>query len=191
MKGAPKARIELTALKSQWNIGEQVKGTIKFSSDEEFDVRQLIVQLSCVETVKQTELGIRIGLIPIQNVSSFNNVEIYRDCRVLFGAAHVPKGFAATYSYALNISVGARETLYGADHSVRWQLFAILDAENRPNIQTPIYEIQVARPQISQSPTIMKEVITREVVLIPCSYCSGLMPQTSLFCPNCGARRKA
>lgn len=34
-----------------------------------------------------------------------------------------------------------------------------------------------------------KEVI-KEVVMITCSYCGGLMPQTSVFCPNCGAGRK-
>jgi hypothetical protein len=36
-----------------------------------------------------------------------------------------------------------------------------------------------------------KEVIIKEVVLIPCQYCGGLMPQTAIFCPNCGARRKS
>jgi RNA polymerase subunit RPABC4/transcription elongation factor Spt4 len=36
-----------------------------------------------------------------------------------------------------------------------------------------------------------KEVITREVVMIPCQYCKSLMPQTSLFCPNCGASHKS
>lgn len=35
-----------------------------------------------------------------------------------------------------------------------------------------------------------KEIITQEVVMIPCAYCGGLMPQTSTFCPECGARRK-
>jgi hypothetical protein len=47
-------------------------------------------------------------------------------------------------------------------------------------------------PSLSQpvsKETISKETV-REVVLIPCAYCSGLMPQTSTFCPNCGARRK-
>ena len=38
---------------------------------------------------------------------------------------------------------------------------------------------------------IQKEVVTREIVMLPCGYCGGLMPQTSLFCPNCGARKKA
>ena len=42
-----------------------------------------------------------------------------------------------------------------------------------------------------QNPAIIREKETiREVVLIPCAYCSGLMPQTAIFCPNCGARRK-
>jgi hypothetical protein len=35
-----------------------------------------------------------------------------------------------------------------------------------------------------------KETIIREVVMIPCQYCGGLMPQTATFCSNCGARRR-
>lgn len=36
-----------------------------------------------------------------------------------------------------------------------------------------------------------KETLTKEIVMIPCSHCRSLMPQTSVFCPECGARRKA
>ena len=36
-----------------------------------------------------------------------------------------------------------------------------------------------------------KEIIIKEVVMVSCSYCGGLMPQTSVLCPNCGARRKS
>ena len=36
----------------------------------------------------------------------------------------------------------------------------------------------------------VKEII-KEVVMVPYSYCGGLMPQTATFCPNCGARRKS
>ena len=44
----------------------------------------------------------------------------------------------------------------------------------------------------SQPATIIKEreIITREVVLIPCAYCGGLIPQASTICPHCGAKRK-
>lgn len=43
-----------------------------------------------------------------------------------------------------------------------------------------------------QPPSVVREreIVTREVVMIPCAYCGNLMPQTSIFCPNCGARRK-
>lgn len=41
------------------------------------------------------------------------------------------------------------------------------------------------------APAVQKEVITREVVMIPCQYCGGLMVQTATFCSNCGAKRKS
>jgi exosome complex RNA-binding protein Csl4 len=49
-----------------------------------------------------------------------------------------------------------------------------------------IEDIPAPPPQVQE----VKETITKEVVLIPCQYCGGLMPQTATFCPNCGARRK-
>ncbi len=43
----------------------------------------------------------------------------------------------------------------------------------------------------SQSPTtILKETVLKEVVMIPCSHCQTLMPNTSLFCTNCGAPKR-
>ena len=39
-------------------------------------------------------------------------------------------------------------------------------------------------------PIIQREVITKEVVMIPCQYCGGLIIQTATFCSNCGAKRK-
>lgn len=44
--------------------------------------------------------------------------------------------------------------------------------------------------KLKESPVVEKEVITKEVVMIPCNYCNALVPQTSVFCPNCGARRE-
>jgi hypothetical protein len=35
---------------------------------------------------------------------------------------------------------------------------------------------------------VVKE-IRKEVVMMPCRHCGGLMPDTSVFCPNCGAKR--
>ena len=43
----------------------------------------------------------------------------------------------------------------------------------------------------SSAVTKEKETIVKEVVMIPCKYCGGLEPQTSVYCPHCGAKRKA
>jgi len=43
----------------------------------------------------------------------------------------------------------------------------------------------------SSTEIVREREIIKEVVMIPCRYCSGLMPQTSTFCPNCGARRQS
>jgi len=51
----------------------------------------------------------------------------------------------------------------------------------------------VSKIQSPPSPTWTKEkeTIIKEIVMIPCKYCGGLMPQTSTFCPHCGAKRTA
>ncbi len=49
-------------------------------------------------------------------------------------------------------------------------------------IHKPLEKAKIAMP---------REVIVKEVVMVPCVYCGGFMPQTSVFCPSCGAPRKA
>ena len=36
-----------------------------------------------------------------------------------------------------------------------------------------------------------KERLIKGIIMIPCRYCGGLVPQTSAFCPNCGAKKIA
>ncbi len=184
----PKARVELYADKPQCLLGEQVKGKIKVTSDEEFVVNQVTVRLSCNESIKKTRTwSSQYGM---QQGEYWDKAQVYCASCKIFGASTIPQGFSGSYNYAIDVSPAAQETLYSLDHNVKWMLLAVIESSGRPNIQTPEYEVQVARPQaILNSPAIMKEV-TREVVLLPCSYCGGLMPQTSVFCPNCGARRK-
>ncbi len=184
----PKAKIELYADKSQVLLGEQVKGKIKVTSDEEFVANQVTVHLSCNECIKKTKTW--SSQYGTQQNEYWDKAEVYTACCKIFGASTIPQGFTGSYNYAIDTSFAAQETLYSIDHNVKWMLLAIIESNGRPNIQTQEYEVQIAKPQTSlTSPAIMKEV-TREVVLIPCSYCGGLMPQTSVFCPNCGARRK-
>ena len=34
-----------------------------------------------------------------------------------------------------------------------------------------------------------KERARKEILMVPCQYCGGVMPQASTFCPNCKAKR--
>jgi hypothetical protein len=36
-----------------------------------------------------------------------------------------------------------------------------------------------------------KERLIKGIIMIPCQYCGSLVPQTSTFCPNCGAKKTA
>jgi len=48
------------------------------------------------------------------------------------------------------------------------------------------------QPTPYPTPTVIRErEVIKEIVMVPCQYCGSLMPQTSIFCPHCGARRKA
>ncbi len=186
--GPPKAKIELNVNKPQFFLGENLTGGIRISSDEEFDVTRAVVWLSCNENLKKTRvIGNQYGT---QQVEYWDNGVIYTTSCVLFGSSRVPAGFEASYPFSLVVSCAAKETTYSVDHYVKWFLYAVLDVVGRPKVQTIGYEVQVGRPQVNQSSSTVVKEVQREVVLIPCSYCSGLMPQTSVFCPNCGARRK-
>ncbi|MEM2975401.1 MAG: zinc ribbon domain-containing protein [Candidatus Bathyarchaeia archaeon] len=44
------------------------------------------------------------------------------------------------------------------------------------------------KPPVPKVEVKEKETI-REVVMIRCDYCGALMPETTTYCPNCGAKR--
>jgi hypothetical protein len=60
-----------------------------------------------------------------------------------------------------------------------------------PMIFVIVYFTRVHKPLEQARMKTPREVIVKEVVMVPCKYCSGLMPQTATFCPHCGAPRKA
>ena len=58
--------------------------------------------------------------------------------------------------------------------------------------EKPLLLTTLPSSESSTSPQVVKETtVVKEIVMIPCRYCGALMPQTSTFCPNCGAKRTA
>lgn len=190
----PRTRVVLTTQKNEYEPGEEVKGEIQIISEEEFDVEQVSVSLSCWENQKKTRtVSTQVGNTQRQRQEQYwDEARIYLGYFIVFNAARIPQGFNGKYPFTLKIPSVARETFYSIDNNVKWWVQTITTVMGRPRLDTQSREIIVAKQQsvTSAAPAVSKEII-KEVVLIPCAYCGGLMPQTSLFCPNCGARRRA
>jgi len=60
-----------------------------------------------------------------------------------------------------------------------------------PMIFVMIYFLKVHKPLEQARIETPREVIVKEVVMVPCQYCGGLMPTTATQCPSCKAPRKA
>lgn len=60
-----------------------------------------------------------------------------------------------------------------------------------PIIFVIIYFVKIYKPLEKARIETPREVIIKEIVMVPCVYCQGLMPNTASFCPSCGAPRKA
>ena len=190
-RNPPQARVVLTVQKNDYEIGEEVKGQIQIISEEEFDSEKVAVALSCWETLKKTRTDPFVPVVGQRTEEYWDQARIYLEYFTVFTATRIPQGFNKTYSFTLKIPTAARETFYSIDNKVTWLVQSIVTVRERPRLETQTCEITVTKPQFATqaSPIVTKETI-KEVVLIPCAYCGGLMPQASLFCPNCGARRR-
>ena len=60
-----------------------------------------------------------------------------------------------------------------------------------PIVFVIIYFLKVHKPLEQARIETPREVIVREVVMVPCQYCGGLMPTTATQCPSCRAPRKS
>lgn len=201
----PKATLSLVLVKNQLFFGDELKGIVNLKSQEDFDVEEIRVLLHCVETVKKTRMVQKIVTKPATSMELEEGEEprqekiwtqeeyndyatLYSDHMQLCGLMPAIIGLNMDFPFTLKTPLSGRETYHSVDTNIRWSVSSYMKIRKRKAIQAQGGgEILVVKPTVSVTPT--KEVI-REVVLIPCSYCGGLMPQTSLFCPNCGAKRK-
>jgi len=186
----PRATVALSLSKGAFALGEDLKGTLIVASEEEFDATEVRAEFRCVERRKK-------GRYEWNEQAKRNEWKEYWETATLHsadmkasGAFRLALGYRREFPFSTNIPAGGRESYKSVDASVTWSIKGVLAIKERPDITSETVEVQVIKP--SAAPTIVKEKETvREVVMIPCAYCGTLMPQTSIFCPNCGARRKA
>jgi len=61
----------------------------------------------------------------------------------------------------------------------------VFSAQSRSEKSRRDYELSIERIELE------KERARKAIIMIPCQYCGGLIPQASASCPNCGAKRAA
>jgi rubrerythrin len=59
-----------------------------------------------------------------------------------------------------------------------------------PLVFVLVYFLKVHKPLEQARIQAPREVIVKEIVMVPCQYCGGLMPTTATQCPSCKAPRK-
>ena len=189
----PKATLTLKTDKREFAFGEEVKGFAEVESEEEFDIEWIGVYVDCIESVKKTRnrsFTDGAGHQHSRQEDYWDTAKLSSYSAKACGEMHITQGFFLGFPFAIKLPATGRETYRSVDQNLQWSLWTYMKNKKRPSLEMK-YEITVTKPSTQPVAMHTEKEIVRELVLIPCAYCGGLMPQTSLFCPNCGARRKA
>ena len=187
----PELAMSPSVNKTELFLGDEIKGQLEVKSGTELDIEEIWVELRCIESKKKISRYQEVidDDLVWQEEEYWDEDDIYNESFLhlpLSRNMHANVGFDKKFPFMIKTPSYGRETYHSVDHTIIWSLNYYMSVRGYkiPFRSKGGGEIFVTKPPISD-----KEVV-REVVLIPCAYCSGLMPQTSIFCPNCGARRK-
>jgi hypothetical protein len=194
----PKATLTLRLNKTNYVLGENIGGSANISSQEDFDATELRCEIQCVEEVRRLKRVYDERLRVYVERPVQESAILYEAKPNVAGRLKITQGYNATFPVSASIPAGGRTTYKSVDNKVAWFIKGVVAIDGRPDITTGIIELQVIQPTMTvagtapgvsvQATPVVKEVV-REIVMIPCKYCGGLMPQTQTVCPNCGAKR--
>jgi len=181
----PKTTVSLTIPKSTFELGEDLKGAITVSSEEEFDATEVRAELRCIEKKKKERWEYDEHLQRNVQRVYWDQATLHSADPKASGPVHLVPGFQKTFPIGVNIPAGGRESFAGVDAGVTWSIKGVVAIKGRPDVTSEVIELQVIKP--AAGAVVVKE---KEVATVPCEYCRSLMPQTATSCPNCGAPRK-
>ena len=184
---APEANVQLKLGRYSVALGENLDGSVTVSSKEDFESTEVRCEIQCVEqakVIKQVYDATLKRSVP-QEVQ--DSAVLFAAKPVLSGPKHIGNGETRDFPVNINIPAGGRATYQGIDRRVTWTVKGVVAVDGRPDVVSRLAEIQVTLP--NAQPVIREKEIIRQVVMIPCKYCGGLMDQMATVCPNCGAKR--
>jgi len=181
----PKTTVSLTIPKSTFELGEDLKGVITVSSEEEFDATEVRAELRCIEKKKKERWEYDEHLRRNMQRVYWDQATLHSADPKASGPVHLVPGFQKTFPIGVNIPAGGRESFAAVDAGVTWSIKGVVAIKGRPDVTSEVIELQVIRP--AAGAVVVKQ---KEVATVPCAYCRSLMPETATSCPNCGAPRK-
>jgi hypothetical protein len=184
---APETNLQLNLNKFSVALGENLDGTLIVSSKEDVDAEGVRCEIQCVERAKVIKQVYDSELKRTLPREVQDSAVLFSARPVLCGPTHLSNGETRNFAVNVNIPAGGQPTYQSIDRRVTWTIKGVVAVDGRPDATSGTMEIQVTPP--SAQPVIREKEIIREVVMIPCKYCSSLMDQTLTCCPNCGAKR--
>ncbi len=185
----PQTSITLKLNKTSYAAGENVEGTFTLNSSEDFQATEVRCEIQCVERARKTRHVYDQSLHRDVDQEYWDSATLFSARPTLNGPMHVNNGLVQDFPFTVNLPVSGPATCNGLDRKVTWTIKGVVAVDGRPDATSRITELQIAPP--TASPVIREREIVREVVMIPCKYCGGLMQQTETSCPRCGAKRTA
>jgi hypothetical protein len=184
---SPNATVTLKLDKYGVSAGENIQGKLLVTSREEFDATEVRCEMDCTEEARVTKQVYDATLRRNVAREVTESAVLFAAKPVLVGQVHIVNGEIEEYPVNINVPAGARPTYQSITNRVNWTIKGVVAVDGRPDCVSQQVAIQVA-PAPAQ-PVIKEREVVREVVMIPCKYCGGIMNQTETACPHCGAKR--
>jgi len=175
----PKSTVSLMIPKTIFELGEELKGEIIVSCEEEFDATEVRAELRCVEKKEKIAwiYDARAKRRVRKPVTEHNTlVSVNPKAK---GKLHMVPGFKKTFPISVDIPAGGRETFHDRKTSVTWSIKGVVAIKGRPDVTSETIKLRVNKPSAVPKP--------KKVVMIPCQYCDTPVPETASECPTCGA----
>ena len=182
---APKADISLQLSDQYGVLGDNLEGTLTVSPHEGIKAEEIRCEIKCIETtqVMKTEYDPAIKSMVTRQVTE--NRILYQAKPACSPATELANGVSRSFKFSLNIPAGSRPTYMSTSDVVQWEIKGVVAVHGRPDLTTKEMQFQV----ITQSQRPANE--PPKLRLVACQYCQSEMPENTLACPNCGARRTA
>jgi len=182
---APKADVNLQLDNQYAVLGGNLEGTFTVTPHEDIAAEEIRCEIKCTESARVTRHEYDPALKMVVTRQVTENRTLYEAKPPCNPATQLTNGVSRAFKFSIGIPAGARPTYTSVDDSVQWEIKGVVAVHGRPDVTTKEIQFQV----IPQNEKPANE--PPEARLVACQYCQTEMPETTLTCPNCGARRTA